>query len=345
MAPPTLDGRLTADQATRFAGLALAGLARAYPHHLAHLMTRDDDLGTPRQLHPIFHGCYDWHSAVHGFWLLARCLRRHPTLASAARIEALFDQRLTLPAGETEAGYFAAEDRKTFERPYGWAWLLALAGELKIWRHHPKATLWAAALAPLERLIAGGFPNYLERLTYPIRAGVHSNTAFGLVLALSYARRVGDDVLAESVATAARRFYQDDQHYPAHYEPSGDDFLSGGLTEALLMSSVLAADTFASWFAAFLPDFADGRPGPFTPALVSDRHDAKIVHLDGLNLSRSWCFKGIAGCLPPGTPARAPLRAAGERHQAASLPFIDSGAFVGEHWLASFALLAIDGLD
>jgi hypothetical protein len=343
MSPSPPDSRLTLVQAQRFAKLPLAGLPRVYPNHLMHLMTGAADIGTPEELHPVFYGCYDWHSAVHGFWLLARCLRRHADLPLRGEIESLFDRHLTVPAGEKEAAYFTAAGRQAFERPYGWAWLLALAGALRTWSH-PKAAGWAAALAPLERFIVAALPDYLKRLSYPIRAGVHSNTAFALVLALHYARSTADPALARALAAAALGYYRDDRDYPAHYEPSGDDFLSGGLIEALLMSSCLPTEDFTAWFAAFLPDYAAGRAGPYDPAVVSDRSDAKIVHLDGLNLSRSWCLRGIAAALPPGHTARAALQAASQTHQAASLPHIDSGDFVGEHWLASFALLAIEGL-
>lgn len=340
--PPAIVSRLTADQTLRFARLPLAGLTRAYPNHVMHLMTDMDDIGAPRDLHPIFYGCYDWHSAVHGVWLLVRCLARFPDLPLAGEIRARLDALLNLDAGQAEAAYFATPGRAGFERPYGWGWLLALAAELAS-SGEANAGLWRAALAPLETWIAEALPAYLKRLSYPIRAGVHSNTAFALILSLHYARTTGRHHLENTIIGAARRYYSGDRDYPAHYEPSGDDFLSGGLTEALLLAYCLPPADFAAWFATFLPGWEDAGP-PYRPALVSDRSDAKIVHLDGLNLSRCWCLRGIAAALPEESPAKSGLLMAASAHEAASLPHIDSGDFVGEHWLASFAMLAVDGL-
>jgi hypothetical protein len=309
-----------------------------------HLMTGADDLGTPSSLHPIFYGNYDWHSAVHGVWLLVRCLRRYPDMARGGEIRTRLDGLLTVEGGRTEAAYFTAAGRASFERPYGWGWLLALAAEIAL-LEDPAAPLWRRALLPLERLLADALRNYLGRLSYPIRAGVHSNTAFALILALHYARKVGDAALEGAIGGAARRYYLGDRAYPAHYEPSGDDFLSGGLVEAVLMAQCLAPADFVPWFAAFLPGYADAPPGPYQPAEVSDRGDPKIVHLDGLNLSRCWCLRAIAHALPEPGAARPALLAAAQAHQNASLPHIDSGDLVGEHWLATFAMLAIDGLE
>jgi hypothetical protein len=328
-------GQLTADRAARFAALPLRNLDREYPNNLTHFVHGPEDLLPPHRLHPIFWGSYDWHSCVHGWWLLVRCLRRQPQIAGAARAEALFATHFTPANGEGEAAYLDAPGRGTWQRPYGWGWLLALSAELAQWRH-PQAAGWRSALAPLERRIVALFPAYLAKLTYPIRVGTHFNTAFGLIAALHYARIVKEPTLEPAIAGYARRVFLGDTDYPAQYEPNGDDFLSGALTEALLMSHVLPADEFAGWFAAFLPR-AD-----FTPAVVADRSDAKGVHLDGLNLSRAWCLRGIAAALPEAT--RPALLALADAHEAASLPFLESGEYGGEHWLATYAALAADGL-
>lgn len=326
---------LTEDRAARFAALPLRNLDREYPNNLTHFVHGPDDVLPPHRLHPIFWGSYDWHSCVHGWWLLARCLRRQPQIAGAARAEALFAAHFTAAAGEGEAAYLDAPGRGTWQRPYGWGWLLALSAELSQWRH-PQAAGWRAALAPLERRITALFPAYLTKLTYPIRVGTHFNTAFGLIAALHYARIVGEPTLEPAIAAYARRVFLRDTEYPAHYEPNGDDFLSGALTEALLMRHLLPAADFTAWFSAFLPN-----PG-FAPAVVADRGDAKGVHLDGLNLSRAWCLRGIAAALPEAQ--RPALLAMADAHEAASLPFLESGEYGGEHWLATFAALAVDGL-
>lgn len=330
---------LTRDQALRFAALPLRNLASEYPNHLAHLLNAPNDLASPRALHPIFYGSYDWHSAVHGWWLLARCLRRFPDLDIAGQAEALFDSHFTLKAGRIEVEYFLAPGRAGYERPYGWGWLLALAAELRQWRH-PRAADWAAALAPLEDWLAQAFPAYLQKLGYPIRVGTHYNTAFGLLLALYHADAAQDAAARGWIAQAARRCFLKDRDYPAHYEPNGDDFLSGGLVEALLMARILPQTEFAAWFAAFLPD-----ANVYRPASVLDRADAKGVHLDGLNLSRAWCLQGVAKALPAQAAAlAAQLQTLADAHIAASLPFLESGHYGGEHWLATFAALAAEGL-
>ena len=327
--------QLTEERATRFAALPLQNLGREYPNHLMHLLNDAADIRGPRDLHPVFWGSYDWHSAVHGFWLLARCLRRHPCMAGAGAIATLFDAHLIAANGEAEAAYFRAPGRAGYERPYGWGWLLALAAELER-LPHPHAAAWRDALRPLETLIAGRIAPYLAKLTYPVRVGTHYNTAFALVLGLDYARQCGDAMLADAIADYARHVFLRDADYPAHYEPNGDDFLSGALTEALLMTRILPGTEFGDWFDAFLPRL------PFTPAVVADRGDAKGVHLDGLNLSRAWCLRGIAAALPE--IRRPMLLAMANAHETASLPFLESGEYGGEHWLATFAALAVDGL-
>jgi hypothetical protein len=332
--------RLSRAQAARFAALPLRNLDREYPNNIAHYLSDAGDLQAPRALHPVFYGSYDWHSCVHGWWLLARCLRRYPDLPFADQADALFAAHFTPAGGAAEAAYMQAPGRGTWERPYGWGWLLALCAELDLWRH-PLAKAWRSALAPLETHIADAFPAYLAKLSYPIRVGTHYNTAFALILALHYALVTGDVRLATAIRASARRWFADDRGYPVHYEPNGDDFLSGALTEALLMSAVLPQAEFGGWFARFLPALQDDSGPLLTPAIVGDRTDAKGVHLDGLNLSRAWCLRSIAAAR--NDTGRTLLQLADE-HEAASLPFLESGEYGGEHWLATFAALAVEGL-
>lgn len=327
---------LTLAQAERFAALPLRNLVTEYPNSLAHFVHGPDDMQPPHKLHPIFWGSYDWHSCVHGWWLLTRCLRRHPQLKDSARALELYARFFTKAAGEVEAAYLDAPGRSTWQRPYGWGWLLALSAELSLW-DHPQAPHWRAALAPLEQRIVARFPAYMEKLTYPIRVGTHFNTAFGLVLALHYARITGEARLEPAIAAYAGRVFRPDTDYPARYEPNGDDFLSGALTEALLMAELLPTADFAAWWTRFLP----GATTVFQPAIVADRSDAKGVHLDGLNLARAWCLRGIALKLPGDQSG---LLQAAAAHEAASLPFLESGEYGGEHWLATYAALAVEGL-
>jgi len=285
--------------------------------------------------HPIFFGSFDWHSCVHGYWLLARVLRLYPDLESAARIRAQFDAAFTPANVAGETTFFERPVGRGFERPYGWAWLLKLAAEL--------ARLdgpWGEALTPFGELMASRLRAFLPQADYPVRSGAHFNTAFALLLALDYARAAHDGVLAGLIVEKACAWHGADADCQA-WEPSGDDFLSPALTEALLMRRVLEPEAFRRWFAAFLPQAGKGRPETlFVPAKVSDRSDGKIAHLDGLNLSRAWCWRGIASALDTAEPARAQALTAAERHLAAALPHL-SADYMGEHWLASFALLAL----
>jgi hypothetical protein len=335
---PLLDPSL----ASTLARAALGHVAREYPGVLVQALSGPEDLGTPRALHPIFFGSYDWHSCVHGHWLLARLLRLAPDLPQAGDIRDHFQQAFTPETVAGECAYLARPTSGGFERPYGWAWLLMLAAELR--RHETaEGQAWARVLAPLADVFAARFRAFLPKADYPVRAGVHSNTAFALALALDYAEVAGDAPLADLITAKARAWHGDDADCQA-WEPSGDDFLSPALIEAELMRRVLTPDVFAAWFARFLPRAAQGQPASlFTPARVSDRADGRIAHLDGLNLSRAWCWRGIARALGERDPdlARA-ATAAADRHLAASLPHI-TGDYMGEHWLASFALLALLG--
>ncbi|WP_165220597.1 DUF2891 domain-containing protein [Affinirhizobium pseudoryzae] len=324
--------------ADQFAAIALGHVTREYPNHLAHGFAGPGDRGTPRELHPIFYGSFDWHSCVHGYWLLARILRRYPDGQHAAEIRALFDAQLTAEAVAGECAYFARPLARGYERPYGWGWLLKLAAEL----HGLEDGRFATVLQPLTDVIADRFSQFLPIATYPVRVGTHFNTAFALRLAADYAETTGDAALMALLRDTALRWYGDDMDCPAWGEPSGDEFLSSALIEAECMRRLLKADDFAPWFRCFLPRLADAQPATlFSPATVSDRSDGKIAHLDGLNLSRAWCFRALAASLSPDDPLRAALEAAAATHLQSALPHV-AGDYMGEHWLASFAALALD---
>jgi hypothetical protein len=326
---------LTKDLAARFARLTLGHIGREYPHKLDHVLASAADAQTPSELHPIFFGSLDWHSCVHGWWQLLRIARLHPELPEAAAIRARADDMLVPSKVAGELRYLERTHSDGFERPYGWAWLLALHAEAS---QHPDAA-WASALQPLAAAFATRFSTYLPKLTYAIRSGGHFNTAFALVLASEWAQ-TRDVPLSQLMAARALDWFGADRGCNA-WEPSGDDFLSPALAEALLMSRLLDVSAFATWFDAFLPDAAQQRPVTlFTPAHVSDRSDGKIAHLDGLNLSRAWCWGGIASTLGAEHAVSRVAEAAASRHVAASLPHIE-GDYMGEHWLATFALLAL----
>jgi hypothetical protein len=326
---------LTAATAARFAAIALGHVTREFPHKLDHVMDGPEDVAGPRELHPIFFGSFDWHSCVHGWWLMLRLRRLFPDLPEARRIEALADEMLAPARVAGELDYLDRAYTGGFERPYGWAWLLALHGEAQ--RHEDRA--WAQDLEPLARAFAGRFRHYLPRLTYPIRVGTHFNTAFALILALEWAQ-ANDPDLAACISERAGAYYGEDRNCQA-WEPGGDEFLSSALTEALCMRRTQSEGRFRRWFDAFLPDLAAGEPRSlFAPATVSDRSDGKIAHLDGLNLSRAWCWRQLAPALEPELADLA--RRTADEHIAASLPHV-AGDYMGEHWLATFALLALEG--
>ena len=323
------------EQAARFARLTLGHIGREYPNKLDHVLLGPEDAATPRALHPIFHGSYDWHSCVHGWWQLLTIARLFPALDEAAAIRALADSMLLPELVERERAYLDRPATQSFERPYGWAWALALHGEAA--RHDAG---WGAALEPLARAFAARFRAHLPLLTYPIRTGAHGSTAFALILARAWAAE-HDAALLALIDARARDWYGGDRDCPA-WEPGGDEFLSPALCEAVLMGAVLG-DGFEAWLAAFLPELARERPPAlFAPAFVSDRTDPKIAHLDGLNLSRAWCWRGLAARVGDGNPARSAMTGAAERHLAAALPHLDDD-YAGEHWLATFALLALTG--
>ena len=326
---------LTPAAASRFASLVLGCARREYPNKLDHVMHNPGEVRSPRDLHPSFYGCFDWHSAVHGHWMLVRLLRTCPDLPEAGEMRRLLDENLAPDRVRLEAAYFAQPGRQSFERAYGWGWLLKLAAELHAWGT-PEAQLWEAQLRPLTDAVVAAFEGFLPRQTYPIRTGVHPNTAFSLSLALDYARVAGDQELEALVVERARTYYLKDRSGPLAWEPGGEDFLSPCLEEAALMAKVLPAKAFKPWVEAFLPRLL--RAGALAPAVVSDRTDPKIVHLDGLNLSRARNLRELAAALGPKDPRRAALTQAAQQHAEASLPHIASGNYEGEHWLATFAV-------
>ena len=325
--------QLTPEIAARFMALTSGHLTREYPHKLDHVMDGPADVLAPSVLHPIFHGSFDWHSCVHGWWQVLRLARLHPDLPEAEAVRTLAARMLTAENFAAECAYLNRPSSRGFERPYGWAWALALHGEMV--RHHAP---WAHHADAFAHAFARRFADFLPLQTYPIRTGTHFNSAFAMVLAWDWAQQ-HDPALAGLIAERARDWFLGDRAAQA-WVPGGDEFLSGTLCEALLMGRVMGAD-FPAWFDAFLPDVATGRPATlFIPATVSDRSDGKIAHLDGLNLSRAWCWRAIAGTLGPDHPVYPRAEATAESHLATVLPHV-AADYMGEHWLATFALLAL----
>lgn len=337
--PP--DHSLTPAQASHFATLALRCISREFPNKPEHVMNDGGDVQSPKALHPAFYGCYDWHSSVHGHWMLVRLLRLFPNLPEGREIRKAVGANLRAENVIAEASYFLQKNRQSFERTYGWAWLLKLAEELSLFAaaNDADARLWSENLEPLVAGLVVSYLNFLPKQTYPIRTGVHPNTAFGLSFAFDYAKAVGNEKLATLIAERSRTYFASDATYPGAWEPGGEDFFSPALMEADLMRRVMKPSEFVRWFHRFLPQLAAGKPKALLqPATVSDRTDPKLVHLDGLNLSRAWCMRSIAGALPPGDPARKALVISAQQHASAALAHVASGDYAGEHWLASFAV-------
>jgi hypothetical protein len=335
--------RLPPELAKRFAELALACIHREYPNKIAHVLASDEDVAPPRALTPAFFGCFDWHSAVHGHWLLVRLLRLHPEAPFADRARDGLARSLTPENVAAEVAYLERPDRAGFERPYGLAWLLQLAAELRQW-DDPDARRWANAVVPLEALAVDRLRTWLPKLTHPIRSGEHAQTGFALGLAFDWACVAGDEAFASLVAETAHRFHEADRDCNLGLEPSGHDFLSPCLGAADLMRRVLPADRFARWLDGALPTIprsADVRwLDPVTP---TDRSDGKLVHLDGLNLSRAWMLEGIAAGLPRSDRRRAALLSAARTHASEGLAAVTGEHYTGGHWLASFAVYLTSG--
>jgi len=330
--------RFTAERASQFARLALKGITQEFPNKPGHVINDAADVKRPKDLYPAFYGSFDWHSSVHGHWMLVRLLRMFPDLPEAKEIRDTLNGHLTSENLRIEADYFTQPNRASFERTYGWAWLLKLAEELHGW-DDPDGHRWAENLRPLAAVIVKGYLDYMPKQTYPIRTGVHPNTAFGLAFALDYARTTGNRPLADLLVERSRTYYAADAAIPAAWEPDGTDFFSPSLLEADLMRRVLSPAEFPGWLRRFLPGIDRGEPKSLmNPAVVTDRSDPLLVHLDGLNLSRAWCMRCIAAALPEDDPIRNVIAEAAARHAEAALAHVASGDYAGEHWLASFAV-------
>lgn len=342
MAAPLMaqNASLPVETVARYADLALDCVHRTYPNKIAHVLTSDADARPPAELTPVFCGCYDWHSAVHGHWLLVRLCRQYPDAPFVARARAALAESFTAPKVAAEVEYLQGPGRVSFERPYGLAWLLQLCAELREW-DDPQARQWSATLAPLEQIAAERFKSWLPKLSHPVRTGEHSQTAFALGLVLDWARGAGDTAMVELVTQRARDYYLKDRNANLAFEPDGQAFLSPILAEADVMRRVLPPAEFARWFSDFLPELSADQKDWLPPAVVTDRKDPQLVHLDGLNLSRAWMLDGMVRGLPTDDPRRAKLAAAAQAHRAAGLAAIADQHYEGGHWLGSFAVYLV----
>lgn len=328
--------------ATRFADLALACVHKEYPNKISHSLNSDEDVAPPRKLTPAFYGCYDWHSSVHGHWLLARLVRTFPDAPFVPSAREALQRSLTAQNITQEAVYLRAEGRSSFERPYGLAWLLQLVAELHEW-DDPQARELSQNMGPAERAAVDRLRDWLPKLSHPVRIGEHAQTAFALGLMLDYARSTRKKEFADLVETRARHFYLQDKNCPLSYEPSGEDFLSPCLGDADLMRRVLPSVEFARWLRIFLPQISAPRRGVpwLQPVVSADPSDPKLAHLDGLNLSRAWMLEGIASGLPEGDRRLPVIRAVAEEHRRAGLAAVTGKHYEGGHWLGSFAVYLV----
>lgn len=327
--------------AERFARLALACVHKEYPNKISHSLNSDADVAPPRKLTPAFYGCYDWHSSVHGHWLLVRLIRTFPSAGFVQPAREALGQSLTAANIQQEAVYLKAEGRSTFERPYGLAWLLQLSAELREW-NDPQARELAANLHPLEEAALQRVKEWLPKLSYPVRIGEHAQTAFALGLMSDYAHSVGDADFSRLTEAKARQFYLNDRNCPLSYEPSGEDFLSPCLAEADMMRRVLPSAEFAGWLRTFLPQIPASRADKWLQPVVSpDPSDPKLAHLDGLNLSRAWMLEGIAAALPKADKRLPAVREAAAQHARAGLAAVTGEHYEGGHWLGSFAVYLV----
>lgn len=336
-------GQFDLKAAERFANLALACVHKEYPNHISHTLNSDADAAPPRKLTPAFYGCYDWHSSVHGHWLLARLVRTFPNASFVPPARQALLQSLTAENITQEAAYLRGEGRTSFERPYGLAWLLQLVAELKEW-DDSQAKEMVANLHPLEDVALERLKNWLPKLSKPVRIGEHDQTAFGLGLMLEYARTTGDQTFAALLVSKAKQFYLNDKNCPLAYEPSGEDFLSPCLGEADVMRRVLPTNQFARWLRTFLPEISEARKPVeawLIPVVSPDPSDPKLAHLDGLNLSRAWMLEGIASGLPNNDKRLPAIRVAAEAHRRAGLAAVTGEHYEGGHWLGSFAVYLV----
>ena len=338
---PKIGAQMTDEQVVKFAKLALKGMDIEFPNKPSNVMVGPESVQSPKKMHPAFYGCFDWHSSVHGHWMLIRLLKEYPNNSAASEIRDKLDQHLTSENIVAEVAYFQKKHNKSFERMYGWAWLLRLAAELETW-DDSQGKKWRNNIKPLENEIVILTSDYLPKLKWPIRTGVHPDSAFAFGQVLDYARTVKNAELEALVIEKCKEFYVDDRNYPASYEPSGEDFFSAGLNEADTMRRVLGPIEFDKWFDSFLPNFEKGNAGNLmTPVTVSDVTDGKLVHLAGLNLSRAWTLHGIANSLPVGSEKRKVLAKSAQQHAEAGFKYVFSGHYEGEHWLATFAIYTL----
>jgi hypothetical protein len=327
--------------AQRFANLALACVHKEYPNHISHTLNSDADVAAPRKLTPAFYGCYDWHSSVHGHWLLVRLVRTFPDAPFVQSAREALRQSLTPEHIAQEAMYLRGDGRSSFERPYGLAWLLQLVAELREW-DDPQGKEMAANMRPLEEAVLERLKNWLPKLANPVRIGEHDQSAFALGLILDYARSNGDQKFAELVVSKAKQFYLGDKNCPLTYEPSGEDFLSPCLGEADMMRRVLPSQEYARWLRVFMPQISTQGDGKWLQPVVSpDPSDPKLAHLDGLNLSRSWMLEGMAAGLPKADKRLPSIIAAVETHRKAGLAAVTGDHYEGGHWLGSFAVYLV----
>ena len=337
---PKLGEQMTDAQVERFARLALDGMDIEYPNKPSNVMVDAESVRTPREMHPAFYGCFDWHSSIHGHWMLVRLLKEYPECSIAEEVRAKLAQHLTQENLEKEAEYFRARHNRSFERMYGWAWAFRLVAELETWDDE-QGNQWRENMRPLEEIIVQRTNDYLPKLAYPIRTGVHPDSAFALGQALDYARIVKNESLEKLIVERATHYYSNDKNYNSEYEPSGEDFFSASLNEADLMRRILSPSEFESWLGEFLPNLVAGESNLLVPVEVSDVTDGKIVHLAGLDLSRAWCFLGIASSLDDDSELGQRLRKSAEEHAQMGFKYVFSGHYEGEHWLATFAVYGL----
>ncbi len=327
--------KLQLQTAQKLAQLPLKCIDREYPNKPGQVLNNKNELKTPAELHPVFYGCFDWHSAVHGHWSLVKLIKKFPQLRQADCIKKLLEKRITPEKIKQELAYFDLKNNQNFERTYGWAWLLKLSEELHTW-NEPLARKLENNLKPLSQTIARKMTQYLKKLQYPIRVGTHGNTAFAMAFAYDYARAAQDSLLLKTIEKRSRDFFYNDQNCPLTWEPSGHDFLSPCLEEVDLMRRILPRSEFLKWINKFIPQLAHNNFN-MTPGIVSDRKDGHLVHLDGLNFSRAWVFFGLAKQYPRFKH----LISLGNRHIQHSLPYLTNDSYEGGHWLGSFAIYAL----
>lgn len=336
------NARLETSTANQWGMLVLKGVDTEFPNKLSLVYSAKDQIKSPREHFSAFYGCFDWHSSVHGHWVLVRLLKEYPTIESGEAIREALGVHLSAANLKKEAEFFALDEQKTFERMYGWAWFLRLTMELDSW-DDPEASKWRESLRSLEEILVARIEAYLPLLTYPIRIGQHTDTGFALGQILDYARTMKQVDLEELVVTRAKAFYASDIDYPVHYEPSGHDFFSSCWNEADLMRRVLPAEEFEVWLERFVPRLLNQlTDGTIAPVDVSDISDPKIVHLAGLNLNRAWCLQSVASALRDDHPLREALVLNARSHLVAGMEYINSGHYEGDHWLATFGLYAVE---